>query len=223
MANIRGADGGSSRLIRSSALVLTRVGFAWCVLRRIRSLGVMGSDLVVRARAVAEDRLVSLPRRWAHVQGVAARATGVTLSLGCRSAEEIVAAAWLHDVGYADSVAVSGFHPVDGALFARGERFPELVVSLIAFHTGAEEEATQRGLSTALGEFAAPAAEALDVVTFCDLTTSVDGVLTDAHARIAEILDRYEPGDPVHLAVSASAPRLLASVSRVESRLAAAR
>jgi hypothetical protein len=44
------------------------------------------------------------------------------------------------------------------------------------------------------------------VVTFCDLTTSVDGVLTDAHARIAEILDRYEPGDPVHLAVSASAP-----------------
>ncbi|MFM9785657.1 phosphohydrolase, partial [Streptomyces scabiei] len=63
-------------------------------------------------------------------------------------------------MGYADSVAVSGFHPVDGALFARGERFPELVVSLIAFHTGAEEEATQRGLSTALGEFAAPAAEA---------------------------------------------------------------
>lgn len=183
----------------------------------------MGSDLALRARAVAEDRLVSLPRRWAHVQGVASRAAEVTSSLGCPSAEEIVAAAWLHDVGYADSIAMSGFHPVDGARFARGEGFPESVVSLIAYHTGAEEEAAQRGLSASLAAFGAPAAEALDVVTFCDLTTSVDGALTDAHARIAEILDRYEPGDPVHRAVSASAPRLLASVSRVESRLAAAR
>ena len=180
----------------------------------------MGSDLVVRARTVAKGRLVSLSRRWAHVQGVASRAAEVTSSLGCPSAEEIVAAAWLHDVGYADSVAVSGFHPVDGALFARRKGFPELVVSLIAFHTGAEEEAAQRGLSASLVEFAAPAADALDVVTFCDLTTSVDGALTDAHARIAEILDRYVPGDPVHRAVSASAPRLLASVDRVESRLA---
>lgn len=183
----------------------------------------MGSDLVARARTVAEDRLVSLPRRWAHVQGVASRAVEVTSTLGSLLADEIVAAAWLHDVGYADTVAVSGFHPVDGALFARREGFPELVVSLIAFHTGAEEEASQRGLSMSLSEFTPPAEDTLDVVTFCDLTTSVDGALTDAHSRIAEILERYEPTDPVHRAVSASAPGLLAAVGRVESRLIAAR
>lgn len=205
---------------RSSA---RRLGFAlaWSVAGR--SLAGMGSDLVVHARAIAEARLESLPRRWAHVQGVAARATELTSSLGCPSVEEIVAAAWLHDVGYADTVAVTGFHPVDGALFARSEGFPELVVSLIAFHTGAEEEAAQRGLSTALVEFIPPSLDALDVVTFCDLTTSVNGAPTDAHARIAEILNRYEPDDPVHRAVSTSAPRLLASVSRVESRLASSR
>lgn len=183
----------------------------------------MGSDLVARARTVAEDRLVSLPRRWAHVQGVASRAADVTSSLGCPLVDEIVAAAWLHDVGYADTVAVSGFHPVDGALFARREGFPELVVSLIAFHTGAEEEASQRGLSIALAEFTHPPLDTLDVITFCDLTTSVDGGLTDAPSRIAEILERYEPTDPVHRAVSASAPGLLAAVGRVESRLAATR
>ena len=166
---------------------------------------------------------MSLPRRWAHVQGVASRAVEVTSSLGCLLADEIVAAAWLHDVGYADTVTLSGFHPVDGALFARREGFPELVVSLIAFHTGAGEEASQRGLSMALAEFTPPALDLLDVVTFCDLTTSVDGALTDAHRRISEILERYEPTDPVHRAVSASAPGLLAAVARVESRLAAIR
>lgn len=182
----------------------------------------MGSDLVERARAIAEARLESLPRRWAHVQGVAAHAAEVTAALGCAHRAEIVAAAWLHDVGYAATVAVSGFHPVDGALFARTEGFPERVVSLIAFHTGAEEEAAERGLSDSLSVFAAPDAGDLDVVTFADLTTSVDGAPIGADARVAEILDRYGPEDPVHRAVSTSAPRLLASARRVEALLASA-
>lgn len=182
----------------------------------------MGSDLVEHARAVAEARLESLPRRWAHVQGVAARAADVTAALGCPHGAEIVAAAWLHDVGYAETVAVSGFHPVDGALFARAEGFPERVVSLIAFHTGAEEEAAERDLSASLSPFAVPEAGDLDVVTFSDLTTSVDGAPIGADARVAEILERYGPEDPVHRAVSTSAPRLLASARRIEALLASA-
>ena len=56
-------------------------------------------------------------------------------------AGELVAAAWLHDIGYAPGLAVSGFHPADGARFVRSQGFPELVVSLVAFHTGAVIEA----------------------------------------------------------------------------------
>src|SRR6476469_1516238 len=41
-----------------------------------------------------------LPRRWAHVQGVAARARGLVPVLGA-DADLLEAAAWLHDIGYA--------------------------------------------------------------------------------------------------------------------------
>src|SRR4029077_17233843 len=42
----------------------------------------------------------SLPRRWAHVQGVAARARTLALVLGT-DGDLLEAAAWLHDIGYA--------------------------------------------------------------------------------------------------------------------------
>ena len=49
------------------------------------------------ARTLLAD---SLPRRWAHVQGVAARARTLMSSLGS-DAGLLEAAAWLHDIGYA--------------------------------------------------------------------------------------------------------------------------
>jgi HD superfamily phosphodiesterase len=53
------------------------------------------------ARDVARSLLGEvLPRRWAHVQGVAGKAELVAASLEL-SGEALVAAAWLHDVGYA--------------------------------------------------------------------------------------------------------------------------
>ena len=187
-----------------------------------RRVAGMVRDLVVRARSVSEACLVMLPRRWAHVQGVAEAGALVARLADSRHADEIVAACWLHDVGYAAEIAETGFHPVDGARFAQRVGFPPLVVSLIAFHTGADVEAAERGLSGDLAKFDAPPADVLDVVTFADMTTAVDGTPIDADARVAEILTRYEPGDPVHRAVSASAPGLLASVGRVQARLAAA-
>jgi HD domain len=66
------------------------------------------------------------------------------------TADCLVAAAWLHDIGYAPSVRVTGFHPVDGAFFARREGFDELVVSLVAFHSGAPAEAQERGIGGCL-------------------------------------------------------------------------
>ena len=37
--------------------------------------------------------------------------------------------------------------------------------------------------------------------------------------RLAEILDRYPPTDPVHRAISESSEQLRAAVARVEARL----
>lgn len=183
-----------------------------------RSVGVM-DDVVARACEVASVRLRGLTRRLAHVQGVASRAAEVVAALAVPEAAEVVAAAWLHDVGYAPDVAVTGFHPVDGARLAAALGFSPLAVSLIAHHTGAAVEARERGLTDALSEFPVPPEELLDVVTFADLTTSPTGEPIDAADRIAEILGRYSADDPVHRAVTASAPSLLATVARVNGRL----
>ena len=133
--------------------------------------------------------------------------------------DAIVAAAWLHDVGYAKALAKTGFHPVDGALFAKDSGFPALVVSLIAYHTGAQIEASQRGTEAELAAFEPPPADVLDVVTFADMTTSPAGEPITADDRLAEIFSRYNEGDPVFEAVSRSGPELLEAVSRVRERL----
>jgi hypothetical protein len=69
------------------------------------------------ARVNAEQRLRQLAPRWAHVRGVAAAAEPMAAALATTEAEAVVAAAWLHGVGYAPSVRSTCFHPVDGAAF----------------------------------------------------------------------------------------------------------
>ncbi|WP_372452290.1 HD domain-containing protein [Saccharothrix obliqua] len=77
---------------------------------------------------MAEERLAdSLPRRWAHVRGVAKRTERAGGLLGLGDRELLKAAAVLHDVGYAPELALTGFHPLDGARYLAGEGFPERV------------------------------------------------------------------------------------------------
>ncbi|OLT75149.1 metal-dependent phosphohydrolase [Mycobacteroides chelonae] len=180
-----------------------------------RRLVVMG-ELVERARRVAGARLAELPRRWAHVQGVAAAAARIRGHFDVTAGDCLVAAAWTHDIGYGPSVRATGFHPLDGARFVRSQGFPELVVSLVAFHSGATVEAQVRGVQ-GLSEFSEPDRELLDALTFCDLTTGPDGTSVSAAVRLGEVLQRYGPDDPVHQAIDLSRDDLLAAVRRVQS------
>ena len=177
----------------------------------------MAGVLVERARGVAEARLEPLARRLAHVRGVAAAADRLVSRIDPLEAEALIAAAWLHDVGYAPSLRATGFHPVDGAVFVREEDFPPVVVSLVAYHTGAEFEARERGLSDALAEFPPPPDFLLDLLTCADMTTSPDGSPVGPDDRISEILARYPADDPVHRAIERAAPTLLAAAARVEA------
>ena len=88
-----------------------------------------------------------LPRRWAHTTGVGATARTLAGLLGDQ-ADLLTAAAWLHDIGYSPALAVTGFHPLDGARYLRDTGQAEPVVcSLIAHHTCAINEADERGLA----------------------------------------------------------------------------
>ena len=92
----------------------------------------------------------SLPRRWSHVQGVAARARGLapTPRRGRRAAR---AAAWLHDIGYVPELAQTGMHGLDGARYLRDVQHAEpLLCRLVAHHSCAVIEAEERGLADLL-------------------------------------------------------------------------
>jgi hypothetical protein len=69
------------------------------------------------ARAQAEQLIAPLGDRWVHVQGVAAEARRVATVLPAEVGDLLVAAAYLHDIGYAASLNRLGFHPVDGLGF----------------------------------------------------------------------------------------------------------
>jgi putative nucleotidyltransferase with HDIG domain len=163
-----------------------------------------------------------MPRRWAHTQGVAAAAASFAPQLGC-DAELLVDAAILHDIGYAPRLVVTGFHPLDGARFLRDTHVDdERLLRLIANHTFALLEAQERGLGAELeAEFPVLNDPLLvDILTYCDVTTSPDGTPTTAPARVAEILARYGPDTVVGRFIQRCTPQIFATVERVEHILA---
>ncbi|WP_238352462.1 HD domain-containing protein [Kribbella solani] len=162
-----------------------------------------------------------LPRRWSHTQGVAARARGLAGILGM-DAELIVVAAYLHDIGYSSAVCSADFHPLDGARYLRDELDAAPVLcQLVAHHSGALVEAEERGIVDLAREFAVPDRSLLDALTYCDLTSAVDGVPVGVEERLNEILSRYPREHVVHRSVQRSSPALRTAVLNVQHRLAA--
>ncbi len=138
----------------------------------------MGDRIDEWAKQLAEAELSGpLPRRWAHTRGVAERAVEVRQVLGIE-ASLLIAAATLHDVGYAPRLAVTGFHPLDGARFLRDEHgADERLVRLVANHSFALLEAEERGLREVLAREFPLLEEPLlvDALVYCDMTTTPDG------------------------------------------------
>lgn len=160
-----------------------------------------------------------LPRRWAHTQGAAACAAELRHILG-GEAELLIAAAILHDVGYAPRLAVTGFHPLDGARFLRDEHgADERLVRLVANHSFALLEAEERTLRETLEtEFPSLQEQVLmDALVYCDMTTTPDGERTTARERVAEIRERYGEDSIVGRFIRRAAPEIFAAVERVEA------
>jgi len=149
------------------------------------------------ARALLQE---PLPRRWAHVQCVAVRARGLAPVLGT-DADLLEAAAWLHDIGYAPSLATTGLHQLDGARYLREAQHADaMLCRLVAHHSCAIIEAGERGLADVLSSEFEPAPDVLaSVLTCCDMTTSPDGQPVRVERRLAEIRDRYGSGHLVSL------------------------
>lgn len=163
-----------------------------------------------------------LPRRWAHTQGVAGTARGLAPVLG-PDADLVIAAAWLHDIGYAPDIAVTGFHPLDGARYLRYNAGANAVLCrLVAYHSCAVNEAIERGLAGELAaEFRPVRRDLADALIYCDMTTGPDGNRLPVTRRLAEIHSRYGQGHLVSRSIARSEPELTSAVERVTGRLAA--
>jgi putative nucleotidyltransferase with HDIG domain len=172
-------------------------------------------ESVAWARGLAERLMATeLPRRWAHVQAVAAKAGGLRLVLG-EDADLLVMAAWLHDIGYSSEVQVTGFHPLDGARYLSGLGANKRLCGLVGNHSGAAAEAKLRGLADDLADFPDEVSLARDGVWYCDMTTSPSGEPVTFEERLAEIRERYGPEHTVPRAIEASAPEIRRAIARV--------
>lgn len=178
--------------------------------------------LVVAAEELAEDLLGDDEQRWAHTQAVAVRAQQAAPVLSDARVPVLLAAAWLHDVGYARELRDTGFHPLDGARYLSELGFPALVAGLVAHHSAARYVAQVRGLEKQMRRYqqqehtTGPLADAL---TWADQTTSPTGQSVDVQTRSAEKLRRHGPDSPNAQAHPQRGPAVEQAVADTTDRL----
>lgn len=140
---------------------------------------------------------VSSRARYEHSRGVAQRAARAAqlVRLPPDERQLLLAAAWLHDIGYALS---SEYHPVEGARALRRAGH-ERVARLVAHHSGAAERARLLGLPDVTAEFPVPAGAdrgLLDLLDVSDLLSGSDGELITPVTRLRLMVDRKGPDSP---------------------------
>ncbi len=179
-----------------------------------------GDTLVTWSQDQAVKLLAPLGARWLHVQGVSALARIVSrLFDDGADASHLIAAAYVHDIGYAPALAHIGFHPIDGARFLRSAG-AERLSCLVAHHSEARVEARLRGLEADLAAFARERSAVADALTFCDQLIGPTGQAMSLRERRADILARYADDDIVARAYRDAFPALALAVGRTWWRLA---
>jgi len=172
---------------------------------------------------LAESYLAeALPRRWQHVQAVAAKAARLASSMPPSDAEVLIASAWLHDVGYAPEIVETGLHALDGARALLTDGVDRRVASLVAHHSCAVFEASERGLSGHLvREFKDERSAVTDALWYADMTTGPDGQDLAVADRLSEVRQRYGSDHLVTRFWARAEPTLLAAVQRAQDRISA--
>lgn len=160
-----------------------------------------------------------------HGSGEAMRALVVPAERAGRipssTADLWMAAALLHDVGYAHPR--SGNHAVDGARHLRGLGAPAPLVALVAWHSISAYETAVRDLDIdLLREFGQPSELAAAALWVADFTTSPHGRPVTVSERLTEIRSRYAADSPVLAALAAAEPDLAGARALVARELVAA-
>ncbi len=166
----------------------------------------------------AASLLAPLGDRWRHVQGVVKQTERISKILKEEDRLYFIAAAYLHDIGYAPSLIKTGFHPLDGAYYLQAHHQDRLA-SLVAYHSEAQFEAKLRGLEAELEQFPREYSLVADALTFCDMTTSSTGEHISFEERLTDIINRYDEKDIVIQALHQAMPAWKQAIERIQQAL----
>jgi HD domain len=169
------------------------------------------------AAAEAERLLSPLGDRWNHVRAVGECAREVGAVLDQADRPYLVAAAYLHDIGYAPDLQRTGLHQLDGARYLRSLG-AERLARLVAHHSEARFEIRLRGFGSELAAYKREESWVSDALTYCDLTTGPTGQPMTFENRVAEVEQRYGDGEIVE-ALRQATPYLMGAIERTKDRL----
>jgi putative nucleotidyltransferase with HDIG domain len=145
---------------------------------------------VTWAREHARDLLCAEGNRWTHTRAVADRAELVDAGMSSADRELLVAAAYLHDIGYAPELESTGFHSLDGANHLSDLGY-ERLANVVANHSAARVEAEARGLGTLMNQYPDFDPQLTAALTYCDMTAAGDGRTVTVDERLADIEERH--------------------------------
>jgi putative nucleotidyltransferase with HDIG domain len=174
--------------------------------------------IVAAARDLAWRAIGALESRWLHTAAVARRAEELFDTIPAEDRDVLVAAAWLHDIGYGKLAQDTGFHPLDGARLLDRRRWPGRISALVAHHSAASVMAPQWGLAAELAAYPDEATSVSDALTYADQITGFRGERLSVEKRIADMLRRHGPDSPNARVHHLRGPLLLAAAARVEQR-----
>ena len=120
----------------------------------------------------------------------------LAITVAPSAVETLVAAAWLHDIGYGSQARESGFHPLDGAAYLRENGWHEDVCALVAHHSGSRFVARVLGLDDRLYEFEFVEDPLSDALAVADNTAGPNGTIMAVDERLREKQRRHGPDSP---------------------------
>jgi HD domain len=178
-----------------------------------------GDDpLVDWAAGYAAELLAPLGDPWTHSRAVGERARSLAGAFSREDGVQLVAAAYLHDIGYAPQLRRTGCHALDGAVQLRSMGH-ERLARLVAHHAEARFEARLRGLERELEGFPREPSAVADALTYCDMTVGSAGEAMSLQERTVDIAQRYGEEDAATRSLSWSMPYLSLALARTERRL----
>lgn len=121
------------------------------------------------------------------------------------NSNDLISAAYLHDIGYAPSLVTTGFHPLDGARYLHSLGYARLA-TLVAYHSESQFEAALRGVESELVAFPREHSAIVDALTYCDQLTNAVGKAVSIHERNVDIRARYGVDSMVYCAYRQALP-----------------